>query len=148
MILRNVVLVTVIAAMGVAGCAASQASRPADSQASLPEPPLMPGASRGGGGGASEADVRAVAPAVGDLVQHANAGDRAYIGALMPGANPEAIDDMIARIRRSDLPATFPGHLMLVAGAYHLNYHDPAHFQVDLAQANGRWVVSRLWFCR
>jgi hypothetical protein len=110
----------------------------------LPDPP------RPTRGAPSEADVKATEPAAIELAKRADAGDKAFVAKLMPGASDDAVVDMIDRIKRADVRKTWKAHLQVRSPeSAGLNYHDPSHFQVDLTKdGQGRWEVARLWFCR
>jgi hypothetical protein len=86
---------------------------------------------------------------VAELVRRADANDEAYFAGLMPGAEPAAATDMMHRVKRVDMSANYAKHLVVTdAATARLDYHDPAHFQVDLKRSGAGWTVTRLWFCR
>jgi hypothetical protein len=92
-----------------------------------------------------------IEPAAVDLAKRAEAGDQAFVANLMDkDASPQAVADMIARLKRADVRRTFRAHLEARGpGSAKLNYHDPSHVQVDLRKGPaGKWEVARLWFCR
>jgi hypothetical protein len=112
--------------------------------AALPEPP--PPAR---GSAPSQEDIMAVRAAVAELVRRADANDEAYFAGLMPGAEPAAATDMMHRVKRVDMNGNYAKHLVMTdAATARLDYHDPAHFQVDLKRPGAAWTVTRLWFCR
>lgn len=129
-----------------AGCRDKHAeSSRAAALAALPEPsPLARGAAP------AQEDVIAVRAVVAELVRRADANDEAYFAGLMPGAEPAAATDMMNRVKRVDMSANYAKHLVVTdAATARLDYHDPAHFQVDLKRPSGAgWTVTRLWFCR
>jgi hypothetical protein len=85
-----------------------------------------------------------IEPAVLDLAARADRGDTAYFAAHMGQAGDHLVQLMIEKVKASDLPKTYRGHLI----GDRLNYHEKTHVQIELAQQDGKWVVGRLWFCR
>jgi hypothetical protein len=51
---------------------------------------------------------------------------------------------MMEKVRASDVPNTYRTHVR----GDRLDYHDKTHVQIELAQKDGKWEVSKLWFCR
>lgn len=129
-----------------AGCRDKHAeSTNAAAMSALPEPPPPTR-----GSAPSQEDIAAVRAAVAELARRADANDEAYFAALMPGAEPSSAADMMRRVKSVDMNANYASHLVMNdASTARLDYHNPAHFQVDLKRPTGAgWTVTRLWFCR
>jgi hypothetical protein len=90
------------------------------------------------------AHLRELEPLILEVAARADAGDVAYFSRHMGRAGDHLVQLMIERVRESDLRKTYRAHLI----GDRLNYHDVTHVQVDFAMQEGRWGVSRIWFCR
>jgi hypothetical protein len=90
------------------------------------------------------AHLQEIEPAVLELARRAEQGDKAYFVPKMGQPGEFMVESMMEKIRASDLVNTYRTHLI----GDRLNYHDKTHVQVELAQKDGKWEVSRLWFCR
>ena len=113
---------------------AAEASPPAEPLAKEFAPPAAP----------TQAHLAEIEPAVLDLARRAEQADTAYFTARMGQPGEHHVQLMIERVRACDLTQTYRSHLI----GDRLNYHDKSHVQVELAKRDGKWEVSRLWFCR
>jgi hypothetical protein len=90
------------------------------------------------------AHLHDIEPAVLELARRAEHGDRAYFTPLMGQPGEHMVELMMEKVLASDMPSTYRAHLI----GDRLNYHDKTHVQVELMQKDGKWEVSKLWFCR
>lgn len=87
-----------------------------------------------------------------ELVDKANAGDQEYFKALLDESYRTQVARLIEMIKRSEIKQNHKKRFKTQPdGTGRLNYHyleKGCHFQVDLKKTDGKWEVTRIWFCR
>jgi hypothetical protein len=87
-----------------------------------------------------------------EIAAKASAGDSKYFESLMDEPYKGQSEKLIEQVKRSEIQANYKQRFrQLSPTAGRLDYHyleKACHFQIDLAQENGNWKVTRIWFCR
>ncbi len=88
---------------------------------------------------------------VAEIVKHATADDTDFFVAYLDAPYKEKANQLIQQIKASGMADNYKSRLEVSETKARLNYHyleRGCHFQIDLMNQDGAWLIQRVWFCK